>query len=158
MARLREMSDYVPLNASSVEAFMKKFRSGGHEDLEWHILWMVCAHEQLWVAEAHPLEFTAFKERMKAQCPEWVVDVGLIARRGDETMLEYISIFVYSLVGLGRGGRHGKWPMSTTELANALTNFAMNRHAKYHRLQGAVVARIATRVAWRRDHEGKSTT
>ncbi|ETW04316.1 hypothetical protein H310_04622 [Aphanomyces invadans] len=147
------MSNYVPLDASSVGAYLKMFQSGGHEDLEWHILWMVCAFEHLWVAEAHPLEFTAFKGSMKAQCPGWVVDVGLIARRGDEAMLEYISIFVFSLVGRERGGRRGKWPTTTTELANALTNFAMNRHAKCHRLQGAVVARIATRVVWRLDHE-----
>ncbi|ETV90115.1 hypothetical protein H310_15054 [Aphanomyces invadans] len=153
MARLREMSDYVLLDAISVGTYLKMLRSGGHEDLERHILWIVCAFEQLWVAVAQPLVFTAFKGRMKAQCPGWVVDMGLIARRGDETMLEYISIFVFSLVGRGRGGRNGKWPTTTTELANALTNVAMNRHGKYHRLQGAVVARIATRVAWRRDHE-----
>ncbi|ETV93578.1 hypothetical protein H310_12574 [Aphanomyces invadans] len=116
MARLCEMSDYAPLDASRVGAHLKMFRSGGHDDLEWHI-GMVYALEHHWVAGAHPLKFTAFKERMKAQYPGWVVDVGLTARRGDETMLEYISSFVSAFLGRGRGGRHWKWPTATSELA-----------------------------------------
>ncbi|RHY26884.1 hypothetical protein DYB32_007201 [Aphanomyces invadans] len=34
MARLCEMSDYAPLDASSVGAHLEMFRSGGHDDLE----------------------------------------------------------------------------------------------------------------------------
>ncbi|RHY26882.1 hypothetical protein DYB32_007202 [Aphanomyces invadans] len=97
MARLREISDYAPLDARRVEAHLEMLRSGGHDDLKWHI-GIVYALEHLWVAEAHPLKFTAFKERMKTQYPGWVVDVRLIARRGDETMLEHISGFVSALV------------------------------------------------------------
>ncbi|ETV93576.1 hypothetical protein H310_12572 [Aphanomyces invadans] len=97
MARLREISDYAPLDARRVEAHLEMLRSGGHDDLKWHI-GIVYALEHIWVAEAHPLKFTAFKERMKTQYPGWVVDVRLIARRGDETMLEHISGFVSALV------------------------------------------------------------
>ncbi|RHY34041.1 hypothetical protein DYB32_001193 [Aphanomyces invadans] len=41
MARLRNLADYAPLDADRVSAYLEMFRCGGHEDLEWHILWML---------------------------------------------------------------------------------------------------------------------
>ncbi|RLO05203.1 hypothetical protein DYB28_006196 [Aphanomyces astaci] len=146
----REDWGYQVANAAGLE-----FSSA--QSFELRVLWMLLAMECMQLARVSFHRFDEFKGAMRElhereRLERWTVDVGRIELCNDETLLEYLVAFVWTLVGQG-SGRHGQLPLTAGRLANSLSNFAGVRRQKHGRLDARSVARIAARVNMRRGPE-----
>ncbi|RLO04154.1 hypothetical protein DYB28_007020 [Aphanomyces astaci] len=151
----REDWGYQVANAAGVERYLRLFASA--HSFELRVLWMLLAMECMQLARVSFHRFDEFKAAMRElhereRLERWTVDVGRIELCNDETLLEYIVAFVWTLVGQG-SGRHGQLPLTAGRLANSLSNFAGVRRQKHGRLDARSVARIAARVNMRRGPE-----
>ncbi|RHZ34064.1 hypothetical protein DYB37_013365, partial [Aphanomyces astaci] len=151
----REDWGYQVANAAGVERYLRLFASA--HSFELRVLWMLLAMECMQLARVSFHRFDEFKAAMRElhereRLERWTVDVGRIELCNDETLLEYIVAFVWTLVGQG-SGRRGQLPLTAGRLANSLSNFAGVRRQKHGRLDARSVARIAARVNMRRGPE-----
>ncbi|ETW03932.1 hypothetical protein H310_04349 [Aphanomyces invadans] len=93
---------------------------------------------------------------MREGDPGWVLDVGHVDLCEGETLLEYITVFVYSLLRPNAGRQKNRrvgWPTTVGALAGSLANFALTRRSIYGQLSAELVARIAVRAGTRRERE-----
>ncbi|RHY49789.1 hypothetical protein DYB34_008749 [Aphanomyces astaci] len=151
----REDWGHQVANAAGVERYLRLFASA--QSFELRVLWMLLALECMQLARVSFHRFDEFKAAMRElhereRLERWTVDVGRIELCNDETLLEYIAAFVWTLVGQG-SGRRGQLPLTAGRLTNSLSNFAGVRRQKHGRLDARSVARIAARVNMRRGPE-----
>ncbi|RHZ03249.1 hypothetical protein DYB31_013500 [Aphanomyces astaci] len=88
---------------------------------------------------------------MRERISDWSYDAPRVVRYQDETMFEYIIVFVLVLLKRERGGKRrlGQLPHNVGLLANGMTNFALVRAAS-GRVPAEIVSRLAVRVRMRR--------
>ncbi|ETV90047.1 hypothetical protein H310_15120 [Aphanomyces invadans] len=132
----------MPARMFEANACLAKF-GRTHNDFERHVVWMLNAVATMTMVTADGRGFTRYKDRM---------------REGDpgETLLEYISVFVYSLLRPNAGrqkNRRVSWPTTVGALAGSLANFDLTRRSIYGQLSAELVARIAIRAGTRRERE-----
>ncbi|ETV90049.1 hypothetical protein H310_15122 [Aphanomyces invadans] len=112
-----------------------------HDVFERHVVWTLNAVATITLVAADGRGFTRYKDRM---------------REGDPDVLEYITVFVYSLLRPKAGRQKNRrvgWPTTVGALAGSLANFALTRRSIYGRLSAELVARIAVRAGTRRERE-----
>ncbi|ETV92811.1 hypothetical protein H310_13025 [Aphanomyces invadans] len=76
--------------------------------------------------------FARYKDRMRRSDPSWVLIVGPVDRCEGETILEYITVFVYSLLRPNAGRQRKRrvgWPTTVGTLVGSLVNFALTRRS-----------------------------
>ncbi|RHY13997.1 hypothetical protein DYB25_005009 [Aphanomyces astaci] len=98
---------YQVANAAGVERYLRLFASA--QSFELRVLWMLLAMECMQLARVSFHRFEEFKGAMRElhereRLERWTVDVGRIELCNDETLLEYLVAFVWTLVG-----RYGRW-------------------------------------------------
>ncbi|RHY48483.1 hypothetical protein DYB30_002987 [Aphanomyces astaci] len=118
----REDWGYQVANAAGVERYLRLFASA--HSFELRVLWMLLAMECMQLARVSFHRFDEFKAAMRElhereRLERWTVDVGRIELCNDETLLEYIVAFVWTLVGQG-SGRRGQLPLTAGRLTNSL--------------------------------------
>ncbi|RLO10555.1 hypothetical protein DYB28_011913 [Aphanomyces astaci] len=136
---------YQVANAAGVERYLRLFASA--QSFELRVMWMLLAMECMQLARVSFHRFDEFKGAMRElhererleRLERWTVDVGRIELCNDETLLEYIVAFVWTLVGQG-SGRHGQLPLTAGRLANSLSNFAGVRRQKHGPAERQAVA------------------
>ncbi|RHZ26222.1 hypothetical protein DYB31_009614 [Aphanomyces astaci] len=132
----REDWGYQVANAAGVERYLRLFASA--QSFELRVMWMLLLMECMQLARVSFHRFDEFKGAMRElhereRLEHWTVDVGRIELCNDETLLEYIVAFVWTLIGQGIG-RHGQLPLTAGRLANSLSNFAGVWRQKHGRL------------------------
>ncbi|ETV91543.1 hypothetical protein H310_13925 [Aphanomyces invadans] len=87
----------IPLRVFEANAYLAEF-GRTHYDFERHILWMLSAVVTMTMVAADGRGFARFKDRMREGDPSGVLDVGHVDLCESETLQEYITVFVYSLL------------------------------------------------------------
>ncbi|RHY23388.1 hypothetical protein DYB25_006333 [Aphanomyces astaci] len=105
---------YRMANVAVVKRYLRLFASD--QPFELRVLWMLLALEGMHIVRVSFHWFDEFngakRELYERDCLErWTVDVGSIDLCNDETLLEYLVAFVWTLVGQGSGW-HGQLPLT----------------------------------------------
>ncbi|RHY76154.1 hypothetical protein DYB34_014296 [Aphanomyces astaci] len=140
---------WTPALREPVERYLTLFCRSGL--FETQVMWLVCALEHMTILEIPLAEFVDWKDKMRERISDWSYDAPRVVRYQDETMFEYIIVFVLVLLKRERGGKRrlGQLPHNVGLLANGRTNFALVRAAS-GRVPAEIVSRLAVRVRMRR--------
>ncbi|RHY27718.1 hypothetical protein DYB32_006579 [Aphanomyces invadans] len=144
-----------PARVFEANAYLTEF-GRTHDDFEGHLVWMLNAVATMTIVAADERGFARYKDRMREGDPGWVLDVGHVDLCECETLLEYITVFVYSLLRPNAGRQNNRrvgWPTTVGALAGSLANIALTRWSIYGRLSAELVARIAVRAGTRGECE-----
>ncbi|RHZ39655.1 hypothetical protein DYB26_014674, partial [Aphanomyces astaci] len=121
------------------------------DDSAFGVMWLVCALEHMTILEIPLEEFVDWEDKKREGISDWSYDAPRVVRYQDETMFEYIIVFVLVLLKRERGGKRrlGQLPHNVGLMANGMTNFALVRAAS-GRVPAMIVSRLAVRVRMRR--------